>query len=78
MMSRVGHMLARNEWGYYVSTLGPDIGQLMFHKHESGNVIHEFQFRNARNLPTVDTNGIPSAFIQKYTRGKAIVEENKD
>ena len=68
MMSRVGHMLPRNQWGYYSTTFGPDIGQLMFHDHVPNNVIHEFQSRSASVFPSIENEGIPPTFIQHYTR----------
>jgi hypothetical protein len=78
VVSRMSHLLPRNNYGMYKSNLGSDVGQLMFNNTDGG-VLEKYIQKQKENFRFIDNEAIPPTFIDRYTRKTPSVlqKENK-
>ncbi len=78
VVSRMSHLLPRNNYGMYKSNLGSDVGQLMFNNRDGG-VLEKYIQKQKENFRFIDNEAVPPTFIDRYTRDKegALQKENK-
>ena len=78
VVSRMSHLLPRNNFGMYKSNLGSDIGQLMFN-NTKGGVLEKYIEKQRDNFRFIPREAIPPTFIDRYTRNTpgVLQEENK-